>query len=134
MSSRSVRPIMLLEAADPELRHQPAGLLGDVHHVVDDVVGGALEARPQHRILRRDTDRAGIEVADAHHDAAHRNQRSGREAELVGAEQRSDDDVAAGLHLTVDLDRDPRAQIVEHQRLLGLGQADLPRKAGAVDR
>ena len=29
---------------------------------------------------------------------------------------------------------DPRAQVVEHQRLLGLGEADLPRDARGLDR
>ena len=37
------------------------------------------------------------------------------------------DDVAAGLELAVGLHDDPVAQAVEQQRLLGLGQAELPR-------
>ena len=124
----------VLEAADAELRHQRADLLGDEHHVRGDVLGHAGEARAQLGILGGDPDRAGVQVADAHHDAAHRDQRGGREAELVGAQQRADDDVAPGLDLTVDLDRDPAAQVVEQQRLLGLGQPDLPRHAGGLDR
>ena len=85
-------------------------------------------------VLRRDADRAGVEVADAHHDAAGDDQRSGGEAELLGAEQRGDDDVAAGLELAVDLHDDPVAQAVEHERLLGLGEAELPRRAGVLER
>ena len=50
-----------------------------------------------------------------------------REAELLRAEQRGDDDVAAGLELAVGLHDDPVAQAVDQQRLLGLGQAQLPR-------
>ena len=50
-----------------------------------------------------------------------------REAELLGAEQRRDRDVATGLELTVRLDPDATAQIVHHQHLLGLGEAELPR-------
>ena len=79
-------------------------------------------------------DRARVEVTGAHHDAAGRDQRGGREAHLVGAEQRCDHDVAAGLQLAVGLHRDPPAQVVAQQRLLGLGQADLPRHAGRLDR
>jgi hypothetical protein len=45
-------------------------------------------------------------MADAHHDAARGDERRGGEAELLGAEQRGDDDVAAGLELAVGLDRD----------------------------
>ena len=62
------------------------------------------------------------------------DQRRGGEAELLGAEQRGDDDVAAGLELAVDLHDDPVAQAVEQQRLLGLGQAELPRRAGVLER
>ena len=44
------------------------------------------------------------------------------------------DDVAAGLELAVDLHDDAVAQVVEHERLLRLGQADLPRRAGVLER
>ena len=44
------------------------------------------------------------------------------------------DDVAAGLELAVGLDDDPVAQAVEQQGLLGLGQAELPRAAGVLER
>jgi hypothetical protein len=77
-------------------RHDLAHFLGDEEEVVDDVLGLAGEALAQHRVLRRDADRAGVEMALAHHDAAGRDQRRGGEAELVGAEQRADHDVAAG--------------------------------------
>ena len=40
---------------------------------------------PQLRVLGRDPDRAGVEVADAHHDAAQGDQRRGRGADLLGA-------------------------------------------------
>ena len=62
------------------------------------------------------------------------DQRRGGEAELLGAEQRGDDHVAAGLELAVGLHDDPVAQPVEQQRLLGLGQAELPRRAGVLER
>ena len=85
----------LVEGAEAHRGHQLAHFLGDEEEVVDDVLGQALEALAQHRVLRRDADRAGVEVALAHHDAAGRDQRRGREAELVGAEQRRDHHVAA---------------------------------------
>ena len=55
------------------------------------------------------------------------HERRGGEAELLGAEQRGDHDVAAGLQLAVDLHDDAVAQAVAHERLLGLGEAELPR-------
>ena len=85
----------VLEAAEAELRHQLAHLLGHEMEEAHDVLGLPGELLAQHGVLRRDADRTGVQVADAHQDAAQRHQRRGREAELVGAEQRRDHDVAA---------------------------------------
>ena len=60
-------------------------------------------------------------MALAHHDAAGRDQRRGSKAELVGAQQRTDHDVAAGAETAVDLD-DAAAQPLAHQRLVGFGR------------
>ena len=124
----------LVEGAIAHRGHQLAHFLGDEEEVVDDVLGLAGEALAQHRVLRRDADRAGVEMALAHHDAAGRDQRRGGEAELVGAEQRADHDVAAGADAAVDLHRDAAAQPVGDQRLVGFGEADFPRAAGMLDR
>ncbi len=88
----------------------------------------------QLRILRRDADRTGVEVTLAHHDAAHGDQRRGAETDLLGAEQRGDDHVAAGLHLTVRLQDDTASKVVHDERLVRLGDAELPRQAGVLDR
>src|SRR5262249_60404060 len=93
----------------------------------------ALKALSHNRFLGRDPHRAGVAVAYPHHYAARRDQRRSREAELVGAEQRADYDVAAGAHAAVDLHRDASAQPVGDQRLVGLGEADLPGRTGALD-
>ena len=61
------------------------------------------ELLAQLRILGRDTHRAGVHVAFAHHDAAERDQRRGGEAELLGPEQGCDGHVAARLQLPVGL-------------------------------
>ena len=105
-----------------------AHLFGDELEEVDDELGLAAELLAQLRVLGRDTDRARVEVADAHHDAAAHDERRGREAELLRAEQRRDDDVATRLQLAVDLHHDAVAQPVQQERLLGLGQAELPRR------
>ena len=73
-------------------------------------------------------------MADAHHDAARRDERAGGKAKLLGAEQRGDGDVPAGLQLSVGLHRDAVAKIVEHEGLVGFGDAELPREAGVLDR
>ena len=124
----------LVEGAEAELRHQFADFLGDEEEEVDDMFGGAGEAFAQDGVLGRDADGAGIQVALAHHDAAGGDQRRGGEAELVGPEQGADDDVAAGAEAAVDLDDDARAQSVQHQGLLGFGEADFPGGAGMGQR
>ncbi len=57
-------------------------------------------------LLRRDTDRARVEVADAHHDAAPARRRAVPAPNSSAPSSAADDDVAAGLQLSVDLDDD----------------------------
>jgi hypothetical protein len=124
----------LLETPYAEPGHPFAHFLGDEEEIVDDVLGLALEALDELRVLRGDADRAGIQVALAHHDAALGHERRGGEAELVGAEERADHDVAPRLHLSVRLHRDAAAQPVQHQRLLRLREPDFPRAARVLHR
>src|SRR5213078_3825320 len=127
-------PDHVVDGADAERGHDLAQLLGDEHHEVDHVLGLALELPPQHRVLGRDADRAGVEMADAHHDAARGDQRGRGEAVLLGAEERRDGDVTPGLQLPVGLDPDAPAEIVGDQDLLRLGEAELPGDARVLDR
>ena len=123
----------LLEATESEPGHPAAHVLGKEQHERDDMLGPPGEPGPQHAVLRRDADRAGVEVADAHHHAARGDQRRGRERELVRTEQGADHHVAPGLHLTVGLQRDAAAQPLTDEHLLGLGKPELPRHAGVLD-
>ena len=70
----------------------------------------------------------------AHHDAALGHQRSRREPELVGAEQGADRDIASGLHLAIDLNRDAATKPIQHQGLLRFREAELPRRSRMLDR
>ncbi len=63
-------PDHLVEAAETERCHQLAHFLGDEEEVIDDVLRLPGEFLAQHRVLRRDPDRAGVQMALAHHDAA----------------------------------------------------------------
>ncbi len=122
------------DRAEAELGQVLAHLVGHVLEEGDDVLGLAVETLAQHRVLRRDAHRAGVEVADPHHHAAGDDQRRRREAELLGAQQRADDDVSAGLHGAVDLHDDAVAQPVQQQGLLGLGQPELPGRTRVLER
>jgi hypothetical protein len=124
----------VLESADSELGHQLTCFLRNEEEIVDHMLGLAGELPAQRGVLRRDAHRAGVQMALAHHDATLDHQRRGGKAELVRPEQRADHHVATGLHLPVDLDGDAAAQPVQHERLLRLGETELPRRARVLDR
>ncbi len=124
----------LLDRAKAKGGEVLAHLLGDELEEVDDELGLARELLAQFGVLGRDTDGARVEVAHAHHHAAAHDERHGREPELLGTEQRRDHHIAAGLQLAVDLHDDAVTQSVQQQRLLRLGQTQLPGRAGMLDR
>src|SRR5581483_7197333 len=93
----------LVHAPETELRHQQSNLFGHEEEVVDDILGLALEFGSKGRVLGGDSDGASIQMALAHHDAAHRHQRSGGESELFGTQQGGYHDVTPCLQLAVGL-------------------------------
>ena len=125
----------LVERARPRSGEVLADLLGDELEEVLDELGLAREALaqlagsawrcPPGQVSRWHT----RIITQPGHD-----ERRGREAELLGAEQRRDDDVATGLELAVDLEDDATAQPVGGERLVGLGEPELPRRAGVLER
>ena len=127
-------PDRLVQRTQADRGEDLAHFLGDEEEEVDHMLGRPLEALAQLGVLRGDADGARVQMAGAHHDAARRDQRRRREAHLVRAEHRRDDDVAARFELAVGLHDDARAQVVDEQSLLRLGQPDLPRHAGGLDR
>ncbi len=122
-----------VERSVAKFGHQFADVFGDEEEIVDHVLGLANEALAQNRVLCRDPDRASVQMAFAHHDAAGRDQWSGGEAELVCAQKRADHDIATCAHAAVDLHGDPRSQPVHHQRLMSLSETDLPRASSMLD-
>ena len=96
----------LVDGAEAQLGHHFPYLFGDEHEEVLDELGLSVEPLTQQRILGGHTDRTGVEVANAHHDAAGHHQRGGGEPELLGTQQRGDHHIAARLELAVDLDHD----------------------------
>ena len=65
-------------------------------------------------------------MALARHVAADGDERRGAEAELLGAQERRHHHVATGLEAAVGAQRDTVAQVVAHQDLVDLGEAELP--------
>ena len=102
-------------------------------HKVDDILRFALKVTAQLRVLGSDAHRTGIQIADAHHNAAQSDQRRSGKAELFGTQQGGDDHVASGHQLTVGFQSHTVAQVVEQQRLMGLHQSQFPGQSGVVD-
>ena len=80
------------------------------------------------RVVRRNTDGARVKIADAHHDAAQGDERGCGEAEFLRAQKRRHGDVPARHQLSVRLDDDPVSEIVQHERLMRLGDDRVPRE------
>jgi len=123
-----------VHGAKTEFRHDFPNVLGEENEEIDHVFRSADESLAEFRVLRRHADRTGVQVTLAHHDATFGDQRRRAEAELVGAQKRSDNDVTARANAAVDLNRDSAAKIVYHQGLMGFGKTDFPRRSGMHDR
>ena len=122
-----------LNGAEAEFRHDLAEFLRDEAHEVHGVGGIAGEVFAEFGILRGHAHRAGVFVANAHHDAAERDERRGGETEFLGTEKRGDGDIAAGLELAIGLHRDTAAEVVQNEGLVGLGETEFPRHARVLD-
>ena len=124
----------LVDRGEPKLGHDLACLLGHHHHVVHHVFRLAAEARPQLAVLRGDAHGAGILLAIALHQAAHRDERHGGEPEFFGAQEAGDRHIATIHQLAIGFEHDAAAQTVLQQGLLRFGQAHLERQACMMDR
>ena len=95
---------------------------------------------PQKRLLQlgvlcRDSDRAGVEVADSHHDAAHLSP-AARSRSRIPPRRECRRWRRHGRSSACRPSRDVLscAEPVLYQRLVRLGKAELPRKTGVVNR
>src|SRR5207244_3703955 len=124
----------LLEASQPQRGEMAARLLRDEQQVVLHHLRRPGEQLPQLGPLRRDPDGTRVDVTRAYHQATLGQEQRGAEADLVGAEQRGDEDVASRLDATVDADAHPAAQPVLDERPLRVDEPELPRRARVLDR
>jgi hypothetical protein len=95
--------------------------------------GLAGEGLAQLRILRRHADRAGVEVADAHHDAAHATSGAVAKPNSSAPSSAATTTSRPVLSCPSHLHDDAVAQVVEQQHLLRFGQAEFPGHAGVLE-
>ena len=123
----------LVNRAEAQHSHIFAHLLRDKVHKVHHIFRLAMELFAQLRILRSNAHRTGVEIANAHHNAAQGYQRCRRKAKLLSAKQRRNNNIASCHQLAVSFQRHAVTQIIQKQRLMRFHQAQLPRQTGVVD-
>ena len=126
-------PDQVLEFPEAQFRHPFAHFAGNEPEELDDVFRPARVSLAQLGILGRHAERAPVGVAFAHHHAPAYHQRRRREPEFLRTQQSAHHHVAPRLDLPVGLQPDPAAQLVQHQRLLRLGQPQFPRGSRMLD-
>ena len=124
----------LADRSCPERGKLEPEVLGDRQREPLDLLGCAGELGPEVRALGGDPGRTGVEVALAGHVAAERDERRRPEPELLGAEQRGDEQIPADLQAAVGPEDDPVSQPVPEERLVDLGETELPGRADVLDR
>ena len=122
------------ERTQAERCEQLADLVRDEAHVRLDRLGRRGVLRTKLRTLCRNPDRACVEVAGPNHEASLGEQHGCPERDLVRAEQRRKHDVTSRLHSAVDTKTHAAAQSALDEHSLCLGQAQLPRRPGVLDR
>ena len=123
-----------LDRPGAELGQDLTDLGGHGAQVGDDHLGRAAELRAQRLLLGGNAHRARIEVTLPGHHAPQRHDGGAAEAVLIRAQQGGDDDIATDLQSAINAEPHAPPQVVAHQHLLRLGQAQLPRHAGILDR
>ena len=112
----------------------PAEVLGDGQEEALDHLGRAGELGAQVLALGGDARSDRYRGGTGGPCRSRRDQRRRPERELLGAQQRRDEQVAPGLEAAVGAQHDAVAQAVAEQDLVDLGEAELPRRADVLDR
>mmetsp|Transcript_57240 Transcript_57240/g.149089 ORF Transcript_57240/g.149089 Transcript_57240/m.149089 type:complete len:462 (-) Transcript_57240:3115-4500(-) len=126
-------PDELCKASTAQRSHDLSDVLRHHEEVIDEVLWLASELLPEFRILRCNTHGARVQVALAHHDATQGDERRRGHRNLLCPKQSGHDDIAPGSDLAVSLHSHSVPQPVQHERLVGLSDADLPRQATMLD-
>ena len=124
----------ILESGHPEQAEQLSDFFGDIPEEIDHMLRNTRETLAQRFLLGGHAHRAIIRVADAGHDAALSDHRHGSEAVLLGTQQRCNQHIPTGLQTAVSPEQHTIAQTVLQQSTVHLGETQLPRTTGVLDR
>ena len=69
----------------------------------------------------------------AHHDTTHGDKRRSRETHLLGPQQRGNHNITPRFKPSICLQNHATPQIIKHQRLMRLGNTQLPRQTCVLD-
>ena len=123
----------VLQCFEAHLRHDLAQLFGDEEEIIHHMFGLAGELASEDGVLGGNPNRAGVQMAFAHHDATLDHQRRRGKAKLIGTEQGGDGHIATCFHLPIGLHTNAVSEPIHHQRLLRFGQSNLPRASSVLD-
>ena len=110
-----------------------ADILGQCRHESFDLLRRTSELGSKVFALCGDPGRAGVEVALSSHVTAERDEDGRAQTELLGAQQRRHDDVAAAPQTSVGAQGRAVAQAGAQEHLMDLRQAELPWRADVLD-
>ena len=116
-----------------ETRHIFPKLLGDKEHEILHIFWLPTEAFAQLRVLRCNAHWTGVQIADTHHDAAHRHQRRCGKSKFFRAQDRRDSHISAAHQLAVGFQANTAPETIQDQRLMGFGQSQFPGESCVMD-
>ena len=118
-----------IDSSKTQLGHQFSEFFCNKKEIVDDVFRLSSKLFAQFRILSGNTNRTGIEVTFAHHNAANCNQWNCRKTILFRTQQSSNRHVPSSFKLSINLQTYPSTHMIQHQCLLSLGKPQFPRNS-----
>mmetsp|Transcript_89151 Transcript_89151/g.212861 ORF Transcript_89151/g.212861 Transcript_89151/m.212861 type:complete len:217 (-) Transcript_89151:3518-4168(-) len=104
----------LVHVPEAHLGHEHSHLFSNEQEIVHNVLGKPFEFLPQHRVLGGNAYGASVEVALAHHDAAHSDERGSGKAKSLRAQQGRNDHIPARAQLAIRFQGHAAPEAVEH--------------------
>ena len=123
-----------VDGTHSELRHDLTKVFCDELHEVHHVLRLSGKTLSENRVLGSYTYRTGILVADTHHYTSHSDKWCRSKSVFLSTEHCCYGYVAACHQLTVSLDDHFFTKTVSDEGLMSLGNSELPRHSGIVDR